>query len=112
MQWILLLLGCLPYFVMAYVMYDDTRRNSNYCIPIAAVSGVMSATLWAVAARYIDNNHRIYVYDLIWDTMITMIFILVPVIWFGVKFNKTEMIGIVVTGIGLLLLKAGSHLGE
>lgn len=112
MQWLLLVLGCLPYMLMAYITYDDTRRNSNYCIPIAAMSGTVSALLWAMAIRCIDDNHGIYVYDLIWDAMLTLIFILVPIVWFGVRFNKVEVIGITLVGIGLLVLKAGSHLGD
>lgn len=110
MQWLFLIVGCSPFVLMAYLAYDDTRRNSNYFIPVSLACGMVTETVWAIAARYIGNNFDIYVFDLCWDTLLTLIFILVPIVCCNMRFNWIETAGIVMVGIGLLVLKFGSHL--
>jgi drug/metabolite transporter (DMT)-like permease len=46
---------------------------------------------------------------MLWDSMITLSFILVPIIFFGVRFNFVSGVGCALVLAGLTLMKLGTH---
>lgn len=98
------LLGFLINFVGCFFYYVKDFKLSNYYLPAVLTIAVLSTATWAHLVRTSDNK-SVLIYGFYWDLMITLIYLLVPIVFFSVKLTFNQSLGIGFTLLGLILMK-------
>jgi len=91
--------------VWVAVSYDPRiRSNVTLCYCLSIIAGGLSGWAWAYMAMAMQKN-QMFVANLWWDFMVTMIFISLPILFYGVRLDLQTSIGTALAVIGLLLIK-------
>ena len=104
----MLVLGTMVYSSYAWLTFKPEMKVSAYLLPIGISLAVVGNLLWILLARSTVDLSRLIVYGMLWDTMITLSFLLVPVVFFGVRFTVIGGVGCGLVGVGLLMMKLGT----
>jgi hypothetical protein len=107
MWWTLILVAIL-YLVSAYLSYADEIRQGRWYLPVTILLGLAGTSVWVWVARELDDNKKIYVYSLCWDTIMVTAFYVVPLFFFGVKIDRWSMVGLALMITGFLIIKCRS----
>jgi len=92
--------------IWCMVSYDpNIRLNALLAYPMCVFGGSLSAFLWCYMIRHLQQSQQ-YVANVIWDVGVTIIFIVLPIIMYHVRMDIKTAIGIAVTLVGLLIIKA------
>jgi len=106
---LMLAIGTLIYTFYAWLTFSPSMKMSSYLIPLGIGMAVAGNFLWIMMARSIHQPAVLVYYGMLWDSMITVSFILVPIVFFGVRFNLISGIGCGLVLAGLTLMKLGTH---
>jgi uncharacterized membrane protein len=82
-------------------------KDSPWVFLIGGIIGAIDSILWFILIRQYQSKEATYILSTIWDIMITLIFLLIP-LFFHIQLGKTAWIGIILCAAGLITLKAGS----
>lgn len=104
----MLIIGAVVYSVYAWLTFKPELKVSAYLMPIGLALALVGNALWIMLARSTDDSARLIVYGMMWDAMITLSFLLVPMIFFGVRFTAVSGIGCGLVVVGLLMMKLGT----
>jgi multidrug transporter EmrE-like cation transporter len=105
MEWAWLIVITVVYIICAYLTYKEEWRHEWWYIPVGCIFGYILVPIWYLVVRHIDDNDRIYFYSLCWDTLMVLVYYLLPIFLFGVKLNRNGVIGLLLMAAGLILLK-------
>jgi drug/metabolite transporter (DMT)-like permease len=105
----MLAIGTLIYTIYAWLTFSPSMKASSYLIPLGISMAIAGNYLWITMARSIQQPAELVYYGMLWDSMITLSFILVPIVFFGVRFNLVSGIGCGLVLVGLTLMKMGTH---
>jgi drug/metabolite transporter (DMT)-like permease len=106
---LMLAIGTVIYTSYAWLTFAPSMKASSYLIPLGITMAIAGNFLWIMMARSIHQPAALVYYGMLWDSMITISFILVPIIFFGVRFNFVSGIGCTLVLVGLTLMKLGTH---
>lgn len=106
--WYLLLPAFLVFLVGSAMSFSDTFRRSTWFIPGFTTANLAIGFLWIWAARLLDDKAKIYVFSLYWDSLMVLCYYILPLLAMGIKLNSQTVFGIVLTVIGLIVIKAYS----
>lgn len=95
----------LIYGVSACCSYCEALRRSPWFVVITLALGAVSSALWCLMVRSLNDSARIYVFGLCWDTVMCAVFYLAPLVFFGVRLERTSVAGLCLMVAGLVLLK-------
>lgn len=102
---LLFLLGALLYCGAASLSYSESFKGSpGYYLAGAAV-GVAANLVWFHLAAITKDKGEVLKMGLYWDSMLTLIYMLVPLILFSVKPTTNTLFGIVLITTGIILTK-------
>jgi hypothetical protein len=59
-------------------------------------------------ARYLDNKQKIYIFSLLWDTVMVLVWYFIPILFFGVKIDRWILLGVLLMVLGLSIIKVRS----
>ena len=104
----LLLYGIIVYAVYAWVTFSPSVRAAGLVFPAGLVTAVIGNVLWLMLVNKVYDQQKLIYYGMLWDTMVTASFILVPVLFMGVRLSMLSMIGCGVVVAGLLMMKIGA----
>jgi len=104
----MLILGTIVYSAYAWLTFKPELKVSAYLIPIGLSLAVFGNLLWILLARSTHDPAKLIVYGMLWDTMITLAFLLVPMMFFGVRFTAIGGVGCGLVVVGLLMMKLGT----
>jgi len=76
-----------------------------YFVPLGLLISIFTNILWFTTAKYFNDPRRTYIMSLGWDIVVCLIYFILPVIFCKIKLNKSELTGIIVMIIGLLIMK-------
>lgn len=105
---LMLVLGTVVYSAYAWLTFKPELKVSAYLLPIGLSLAVVGNLLWILLARSTQEPGKLIVYGMAWDAMITLSFLLVPIMFFGVRFTVVSGVGCGLVGLGLLMMKLGT----
>jgi drug/metabolite transporter (DMT)-like permease len=89
--------------VISYDTYFDTRPVMAYGISI--VAALVATVMWLYLIRTYDKKTDIFVVNVIWDVVVSLITILVPLFMYNVKMDMKTLIGAILAIVGVLITK-------
>ena len=98
-------IGFVLYCLSVVLSYSYKLKASSLFFPIGLTLALIVNYLWLYIAKISINKHDIYLRGLVWDSMIVGCYVLIPILFYGVKFNITTAIGIGLVVLGLILTK-------
>ncbi len=101
---IILVIICYGVFsVVSYDTYFDSRPELAYGISI--VAAVVATVMWLYLVRTYHEKKDVFVINVIWDVVVSMITILVPLFMYNVKMDMKTLIGGILAVVGVLITK-------
>jgi len=79
------------------------RTNTWLSYTIASLAGTLSGLAWCWMARSVSQNNM-YLANLAWDWVVGIIFISLPIFYYGVKLDHQSLIGAIVAFAGLMIM--------
>lgn len=103
-----LIVGAIIYCVYAWLTFNPSLKQSGYLVPAGITLAMAGNLLWIFLAKSTADPARLTIYAMAWDTMVTVSFVLVPVVLFGIRFSITSCLGLILAVLGIFLMKIGS----
>lgn len=96
------------YGVFAYTNYWDTlKSNTTLYFTIGLSIAILGNSLWLLLTKILPTNNSIYIGGIVYDSLVTLAFILIPWYFIGIKLANIQWIGLIIVIVGLLTLKLG-----
>jgi len=105
---LLMVLGTLVYGAYAWLTFNPGVRASGYVVPVGLCFAMVGNFLWLTIVDNTGDITRLAYYGLVWDSIVTASFILVPVVFFGVRFTPVSLGGCLMVLVGLVVMKIGA----
>jgi drug/metabolite transporter (DMT)-like permease len=103
---ILLFAGAaIAYAVSAYITYHKWWKDSSWLYPTGIMISVIMSVIWYTLVRIIRDDHDLYIASNIWDALITLVFTIIPIIFFHIRPDWKTWAGITMIIMGTLVLK-------
>ena len=101
---IILVIICYGAFsVISYDTYFDNKPVLAY--GISSVAALVATIMWLYLIRTYDEKSDIFVVNVIWDVVVSLITILVPLFMYNVKMDTKTLIGAILAIVGVLITK-------
>jgi len=98
------LLAYVIYTCLCYCEYFKTRPVEAYSLGI--IASIISTMTWLYMIRhYAENKNSILYINLFWDVGASLIYIILPIIFFDIKLDIKTIIGCVLAVLGLVIAK-------
>ena len=96
--------GFMVYFALAHLTFGDCLKDKSW-FPIAVGSlSLINGIMWGLISQRVRDATELAVLGFYWDIMITLVFLAVPLIWYGANFSYKQLAGLVLIVIGMILL--------
>jgi len=89
--------------IISYDTYFDSRPVLAYSIAIG--SAIVATAMWLYLIRTYSEKKDIFVVNVVWDVVVSIITILVPLLVYNIKMDMKTVIGCVLAIIGILIAK-------
>jgi multidrug transporter EmrE-like cation transporter len=106
MHWLTLLPCLVSCAVGATLTYRREWADEWWFLPAFALLSVASGLLYGVGVRCCRDDAEAFVFSLVWDVTVTVVYVVVPLVWCGVRLTPFGWVGLVAVAVGLILLKA------
>lgn len=102
----LFILGWVFYMSAAVVAYHPSIKSATMLYyGLGLVIALLCNITWLFIARHSETAAQIYYRGLVWDSLIVGSYVLVPILFFGVRLSLQASLGLVLIVIGLFLSK-------
>jgi hypothetical protein len=91
-------------FIGAYTSY--TRKDEPYFTAVFMLSGNLLLVTWICLVRSLNTSRQIFTAGFVWDSICTLVYIFVPVMFCGLKIDKWAVLGVLLTVVGLVILRS------
>lgn len=88
----------------AWMSYTEFK-HTNWYLPLIALLGAVCAVIFGWAARVLNNNSKLYVFSLTYDSVMLIAYYLLPLLVFKTKLSTPTMIGAVLILVGFVTIK-------
>ena len=75
------------YSISSLASYTKDVRDSNYMLAISWTVALMSSTVWVIMIRILNDVNKIVAASLVWDLIVTAVYVLIPAIMQGRNLN-------------------------
>lgn len=96
--------GFIVYFSLAYLSYDATFKSSKYFYICGLALSLIANLSWMHITKHELVAEKLLVKSLVWDVMLTLTYIAVPILLFNAELSGGQMAGIVLVLLGIYLL--------
>lgn len=97
--------GFALYCLSVALSYSDKAKASAWYYPLGLALAFAANYLWLYIAKTTPEKSQIYLAGLLWDSMIVGCYVLIPVLFYGVRFGFLTALGICLVVSGLILTK-------
>lgn len=98
------LFGCLGYVVGASLPFTSLVNHKRWYFGIGIAFGMALNALWLNLARKLPQEH-ILVYSVLWDAMLTLTYMLVPILLWGQPASWRVWVGVGLIFTGMVVAK-------
>lgn len=105
MEIIALIAIAVIYSVGCLLSYSEEYRRTSWFIWVGGLIGILINVIWFSLVKYLDDKQKIYIFGLIWDSIMMLIYYLLPMLVFGVKLNKISLFALSLIVCGMVILK-------
>lgn len=92
------------YTCLCYCEYFKTRPVEAYSLGV--IASIVSTMTWLYMIRhYAENKNSILYINLLWDVVASLIYVILPIIFFDIKLDAKTAIGCIITIVGLIITK-------
>lgn len=85
--------------------YSESIKNSPHYYLYGASAAIVANLIWLSIAKSELNPSKLVLTGLYWDVMLTMCYLIVPIILFNAKITNLQYLGIGVIITGIILTK-------
>ena len=86
------------------ISYDwRLRGNTSLACSLSIAAGALSGAAWFYMSKGVEQN-QMFFYNLVWDFIVSLIFIALPILFYGVRLDTQTTIGTALAFIGLLIM--------
>lgn len=97
--------GFLIYCLGATITYHPTFKSNPLYFPAGIALAIIGNFLWLNVAKSELNSDSLLIKALIWDAILMMVYLIIPIVFFSARFTTLQAAGIALTVIGLGLTK-------
>lgn len=98
-------IGFVTYSLMAIISYSETAKSSWFYFPLGILAAIIANVTWLHISKMELDNSALVIKGLWWDSMLTSLYILIPIIFFGARLSGIQIVGLVLVVAGLFLTK-------
>jgi multidrug transporter EmrE-like cation transporter len=99
-------LGLIAYSASAWLSYDKSMQVDKLrYYAIGLLFSFIANASWLTVAAKSPTQNQTTLYGLYWDSMLTGIFLLIPILFFGVRFTGLQSLGVGMVILGIVLTK-------
>lgn len=91
---------------MCLVTYNRSFHDRWWYLPLGTAMGCAYNLIWFLAARFLGEDAKIYVFSLLWDLIIFFVYFFVPLAFLGVRLSVPGLIGVGLMAVGFCVVKA------
>jgi hypothetical protein len=90
--------------IYTFAVYNTAFKGWSLFYPVGMSMGMSMTICWLIIVRYCGAKESLFLYSISWDIMITVLSLLIPICWYGIKFHPVSWagIGLIVAGVGIL----------
>lgn len=116
MQYLILFFAFLFNCLSCFISYRKDFHILWWYIPLGVLLGGMCSYLWFIGVRIISSSssssysseNEIYCFSMIYDFTLVLVYYFLPILVFGIKFDRFGFFGVLMMFMGLLLIKFSS----
>ena len=108
-MWFFLTLMVVFHFVMCYLIFNKDIHAKWWYLFLGVLLAALNNFVWFYSAKIIENKKEMYLFSALYSILITVVYFLVPILFFGLKINKWELIGIVLMIIGFIIFRTNQN---
>lgn len=105
MIYIQFIAGFVLYAGMSYATYHSQFKASSWFFPVGLIGAIAANAIWLSIAKAELNTSQLMIKGLVWDAILMACYAITPVLIFDARFSNTQIVGIVLTLIGLFITK-------
>lgn len=94
--------------IYSYISYQNEYKEKEWFIPTLCVLSFITHVLWAFVAKRITDPNILYYYGFIWDALVMLPFVLVPILFFNINLSFLKILGIILVLSGLWFIRHSS----
>ena len=91
--------------VYTFLIYANWFKNLSFFYLAVVVLGIGMSIPWGIIVRYTSTKESLFLYSISWDVMVTIVSLVIPIYFYGVKFSFNNWIGIGLILAGIFTLK-------
>lgn len=95
------------YGLFSWVTFNDEIRDSRYFLIYGLAYAILANLSWIILVKNLSNPKHIVYYSLVWDVLMALVGLAIPIIFFGMRFSSISIIGITLIIAGTLVIKLG-----
>lgn len=89
--------------------FFDYSRKASWFLPISLFFNTCGTIAWFLLVKQLNEQQKILIHSVYWDFMILVIGYCIPLILFKFNFTYLQIIGLIMTIVGMLLIKGSQH---
>lgn len=97
------------YLIVMLLTFFDYSRKSSWFLPISLFFNTCGTLAWFLLVKQLNEQQKILIHSVYWDFMILVIGYCIPLILFKFNFTYLQIIGLIMTIAGMLLIKGSQH---
>lgn len=101
------ILGMVLYSAIASLSYYGNFKQSQWYVPLGMFLGLTTSLIWFNISKAEPDPSILIIKGLWWDAMLTLIFIIIPLLFFGARLSMYQWVGFGLVLLGLGMAKLG-----
>lgn len=98
-------LNIVLYSAYCYISYSVQFKEKIWFVPLLLFLSLSANFLWILIVKMTKNNDEVFFYGLVWDFLMYLPFILIPIFLFNINLNAMKILGLCLILIGTIIFK-------
>ena len=105
MEVTLLLIVSAIYTFCCWLTYSEESQKQWWYLPVGTFFGAIITFIWYFAAKQFGDKDRMYTFNLMWDSIMLLIYYSLPLLFFGAKLDRWGCVALTLIVLGIIVLK-------
>lgn len=99
------LIGFITYLTLAVASYSKMIQASRWFIPSGLLAALIANWTWLSIARSESNGSDLLIKGLVWDSMLVLTYLFVPIVFFDAQLKGFQFLGLLLIVLGMMCVK-------